>query len=242
MTEVFVVDRAALFGGEWPQGFAPIDPGDAGGFLARASGLGRFEPRAEAERTPAWKQWIPYCVLRCVDGGGRPTGVFRVRRTTGQTESRLHGLWSIGLGGHVEPVDRDPGPAEAIGHESFFCNALRRELDEELELPRAVAELQPRFVGLLNDDATPVGAVHAGLVYVLDLELGLTAAIRAVGVREISKMRGGFGSLVELAKLWQTPSQFESWSQFLIRAGVAGPMGSTVDTVRVDTDAGPDPI
>ena len=107
---------------------------------------------------------------------------------------------------------------------------MRRELDEELELPRAAAELDPRFVGLLNDDATPVGAVHAGLVYVLDLPLPLAAAEEAVRVREISKMRGGFGSLVELANLWQTPGQFESWSQILIQAGIAGPMGSTAAT------------
>ena len=88
---------------------------------------------------------------------------------------------------------------------------------------------QPRLVGLLNDDTTSVGAVHAGLVYVLDLPVDLATARAAVQVREISKMRGGFGPLVELARLWQTPSQFESWSAFLLRAGVAGPMGDSAE-------------
>ncbi|MCR9248480.1 MAG: NUDIX domain-containing protein [bacterium] len=233
MSEVFVVDRAAMFAGRWPQGYQPIAPADRAEFLAQAA-AGRFEPRAVAEETPAWKQWIPYCVIRCVepDPAGEPesppepTGVLLVQRTTGQSEARLHGSWSIGLGGHIEPVDGHGKEAQARP-ESFFLNALRRELEEELVLPADAATVTPQLVGLLNDDATAVGSVHAGLVYVLDLPLPLAAAKASTKVREISKMRGGFGALVELAKLWQTRSQFESWSRFLIHAGVAGPMGDS---------------
>ena len=219
MEQVFVVDRAAFFGGDWPQGFVPLAAPAATDLLARAEAAGRFEPRPKAEQTPAWKQWIPYCVLRCTHNG-LPTGIFHVRRSSGQGETRLHGLLSIGLGGHIEP--RDAAPDRADG--GFFRRALRRELHEELHLDLP-AGAEPRFVGVLNDDATEVGSVHAGLVYVLDLEATVAAANQAVTVREVSKMAGAFGHLAEFDDLWQDPQQFETWSQFLIRAGVPAHKG-----------------
>lgn len=242
MAEVFVVDRSALFGGAWPQGFVPM-PAAATNLLEEAFRRGRFVDRELAERTPAWKQWIPYCLLRCVAAnpkdGSNPSveGIFRVRRSKGQTEARLHGLWSIGLGGHVDPEDGDPedgdpadGPAGAPttpGAESgaaFFARALLRELHEELHLTLPPGTT-PRFLGVLNDDSTPVGQVHAGLVYRLDLPMPLVLAEQSVRVREISKMSGGFGSLVDFRILWQDRAQFETWSQLLVDAGVALPKG-----------------
>lgn len=221
MADVFVVDRRAFFGGDWPQGFTPIAPVDADAFLRRAFGAGRYEARARAEEEPAWKQWIPYCVLRATvtDDDSRVHGVFAVQRTKGQGESRLHGAWSIGIGGHVDAEDRGE-EREGIGASEFFLRALGRELREELAIHGSAPS--PRFVGLLNDDQTPVGTVHAGLVYVWDLVGSLESARSRVAVRETTKMEGGFGSLVEFRKLWQDPAKFESWSQFLIRAGIAG--------------------
>ena len=232
MAEVFVVDRAAFFGGAWPQGFVPLAV-DGAPFLDRARALGRFVDRDTAERTPAWKQWIPYCVIRCaaptaaVPPNPVPEGIFQVQRTRGQSEARLHGLWSIGLGGHVEPEDAVPSPGQTGTAAQFFTRSLWRELREELHIDLA-ATSQPRFLGLLNDDSTAVGQVHAGLVYGLDFAVDLARAAETVRVREISKMRGGFGSLVEFRNLWQDPSRFESWSQFLVQAGVAGPIGASV--------------
>lgn len=235
MAEVFVVDRAALFGGAWPQGFLPLDQAAGSALLEAAWSQGRFVDRETAERTPGWKQWIPYCVLRCTAPDSTDqhnpavVGIFRVRRTKGQSEARLHGLWSIGLGGHVEPVDEAPAEGDPSNPgANFFARSLDRELHEELhlDLPTGVA---PRFVGLLNDDGTAVGQVHAGLVYLLDVPMDLPRAEQAVQVREISKMSGGFGSLVEFLILWQDRQRFETWSQFLVDAGVALPMGTTAN-------------
>ena len=236
MSEVFVVDRAAFFGGAWPQGFAPLAAREAAPFLDRALAAGRFVDREDAERTPDWKQWIPYCVIRArsaepADGGLAPDdaraeliGVFHVQRTTGQGETRLHGARSIGLGGHVEPADVPQLELSRGDGTSFFAAALVRELTEELDCGATAPT--PRFVGLLNDDRTPVGTVHAGLVHVWDLVGDFQQLRQQLRVREISKMNGGFGSLVEFHELWQDSAKFESWSQFLIRAGVAGPMAS----------------
>lgn len=257
--KVFVVDRNAFFGGDWPQGYHRLPEPDA--FLAKAMALGRFVDREQAEANPAWKQWIPYCMLRCGDWSTAAVpstaeddrGVLLVQRTKKGGETRLHESWSIGLGGHIEPIDVAPAskaaPASseaALGHakelqpgvgplgwsqqesgptdaHAFFAAALARELSEELILPGQTPA--PRLLGLINDDSTEVGKVHAGLAYCIDFPAPLRLARETAGIREISKMRGGFTHLVEFAELWQTPSQFESWSQFLIQAEVVGAMG-----------------
>lgn len=212
MEQVFVVNRGDFFAGVWPQGFHPID-GTGAGLLARFQGLGFFVSRAEAESQPAWKQIIPYCVIR------RGEQVFCVQRKRAQTESRLHGLLSIGLGGHINPPE-DAGEAG----QDLFAGGLRRELEEELVIDWP-GEAAVTLLGLLNDDSNAVGQVHVGLVYQLDLparpEPGRTGG--NVRVREISKMSGGFRSLVELRPLWQDPGRFESWSRVLLQAGIAGP-------------------
>jgi predicted NUDIX family phosphoesterase len=225
VSQVFVVDRAEFFAGDWPQGFTALRGADAERLLERAFHCGRFVDRATAERTPAWKQWIPYGALVCGPGPGPGPidGVFTVQRTRGQSEARLHGLFSVGLGGHIEPVD----VAAAAGPQ-FFANALRRELLEELDFG-GLALPPPELIGLINDDSTEVGAVHAGLCYRLALPLPLATARQRVRIAETDKMRGGLTPLAELADLWQTPSQFETWSQLLIRAGVLG-MWSTAGT------------
>lgn len=225
MTQVFVGDRAATFGGDWPQGFLPLRGAAAAAFLDEVAQRGRFVDRAVAEQTPAWKQWIPYCVLRCqTPASAADAGVFTVRRTQGQSEARLHGQWSIGIGGHIEPEDAGSSPDAPVAGAMFFDRALWRELAEELHF-RAGPPAPARFLGLVNDDRTEVGAVHAGLVYAVDVPLPVAAARQAVQVRETSKMHGGFTHLVDFANLWQNPASFESWSQMLVLARIAGPIG-----------------
>ena len=73
---------------------------------------------------------------------------------------------------------------------------------------------------LINDDSTEVGSVHAGLAYLLEVPLPLAQAKERVGIREVSKMRGGFTHLAELRKLWQNPATLESWSRLLMENGI----------------------
>ena len=124
---------------------------------------GFFLRRGDAEEDPTHKQVIPYLVLR--DG----ERWFLMRRTRAGGDARLHDLWSIGVGGHLNPGDGD------------VEGGLRREWAEEV-----VAGFEPAFeaVGLLNDDTTPVGAVHVGIVFIAD------AAGRPVEIRETDKLEG----------------------------------------------------
>jgi predicted NUDIX family phosphoesterase len=164
-----------------------IRPAGAEDLAALIRASGRFLPRADMERDPSWKQVIPYPVLR--DGGDW----FLVRRTKAGTDPRLHDRYSIGVGGHVNPEDG--------GFDGDLALALEREWHEEL-----VVDFVPqfRFVGLLNDDTTPVGQVHLGLVYEGD------AAGRAVAIRETEKLSGAFVPTAEVAAV---ADRLETWSR-----------------------------
>ena len=141
-----------------------------------------FRPRREMERDRSWKQVIPYLILR--DG----PRYFLMRRTKAGGDTRLHDLWTIGVGGHLNPGDGDL----AVG--------LRREWHEEVK-----ASFEPEFelIGLINDDSTEVGSVHVGAVYVAD------ARGREVSIRETEKLAGAFADPGDVAKV---VDQMESWS------------------------------
>ena len=187
--QVYVIPRDHCFGpGPAPQGFRPGGVLDA---LGRARAHARFVPRGAAETDASLKQLIPYAVVR------RGDEVFLLRRLATQSEARLHNLYSIGVGGHVNPPDALDGhdPVEA---------GLRRELHEELVVE---GDIEIRPLGLLNDDATPVGAVHLGIVYEVRAERARCA------VRETDRMEGRFVPLAEAAR---HRAGMETWSQFLL--------------------------
>src|SRR6185312_10009490 len=105
--------------------------------------LAEFRARSEVEDDPGFKQIIPYVIFRAGDA------VFCYTRGKSQGEARLHRLRSIGVGGHVAEDDAE-GSATLDAYEV----ALRRELDEEVEI-RSDGII--RRVGLINDDSNPVG-------------------------------------------------------------------------------------
>jgi len=176
---VFVLPRAAL-------------PDAAGWYGLRTTGLaafvagverdGCYRPRSTMEGDPSFKQLIPYLVLR--DG----SRYFLMQRTRAGGDARLHGRYSIGVGGHLNPGD------------GGLVGGLRREWDEEL-----VAGFVPpfRLVALLNDDSTAVGAVHLGAVYIAD------ADGRPVAIRETDKLTGDF---VEPDAVDAVRDRLETWS------------------------------
>lgn len=162
--------------------------------VARA---GRWMDRPSAETDPNHKQLIPYVVVR--DG----PQAFLMERTAAGGDARLHHRATIGVGGHVNPVDDSQDP---------IATGLRREWDEEI-----AADWDPEFrlIGLLNDDRNPVGSVHLGLVYEVD------AAGRPFSVREHDKLSGRLASAAEIRAAWD---RMESWSQLVVRA-LWGPPG-----------------
>jgi len=119
-----------------------------------------FLERSVAEVSPAYRQIIPYVVIR------NDHHYFVLKRTPKQTEARLHHKLSLGIGGHVNP-----------GHS--LLEGLQKELDEEVHI---ATTYDMEFIGIINDDTTDVGRVHLGAAYLLDV------TSREVTVKETEKM------------------------------------------------------
>ena len=196
MTErVLVLPRDQVPGGCDFSGLRRTDAAALDELRAAVAGHARFLDRPVAEVSPAWKQLIPYVVVR---DGDR---VFLMERTDAGGDPRLHRKASIGVGGHLNPVDEGEDPL-GVG--------LQREWREEL-----LAEWEPGFelVGLLNDDSNPVGSVHLGVVFEVE------AGGRPVAVRETAKLSGRFVAPDEVVAAW---GRLETWSQ-LVAAELLAP-------------------
>jgi predicted NUDIX family phosphoesterase len=205
---VYVVPRAAVLG---DAGWYGLRTDGIDSFVAALERSGRFEPRRLLEVDPAYKQVIPYLVLR---DGDR---FFLMQRTTAGADPRLHGRFSIGVGGHLNPGDGD------------LLGGLRREWSEEL-----VADFVPEFrlVALLNDDTTEVGAVHLGAVYVAD------AKGRPVAIRETDKLTGRFEAVADVAGV---VDRMETWSRLVFEFLLANePVATAIRAASTSmSEAGP---
>jgi len=200
MEFVYVVNRTALFDLAYPHGFVGRRPPEGQptleSYLERATRHGYFVERAHAEQNSDQKQLIPYTLVLHDDR------IFVVRRKPGGGEERLHGKRSVGIGGHINPVDAAANRSELV------FTAARRELDEELVLSTDYS-LTP--VGVINDDANPVGSVHFGVVLVARLESA------AAEVREHDMLEGAFLRIGEAVALSKEPdANFETWSSLIL--------------------------
>ena len=160
-------------------------------------GVPRFIPRPQAEADPGYKQIIPYVIMSC---DGKYLSYVRGRRAG---EARLTGLRSIGIGGHINPIDADNSSLFAYLYENYLT-AVQREVAEEVSVEAGHSD---KIVALLNDDSTEVGSVHLGIVHhwVLDSP--------SVSRREQVITQMAFMSPAELRKV---KDSMETWSQLCL--------------------------
>lgn len=152
-----------------------------------------FIDREDAENDPNYKQIIPYVALVCGDK------VFTTQRLNKGTEERLHGLLSIGIGGHINKGDLETA-ADPL------AEGMLRELGEEVYI-KEPGEMIP--IGLINDDSNEVGSVHLGLFY--KMKVG-----KDVEVIEKEKLLGKWFSISELKK--SEEGRMETWAEIGIQA------------------------
>jgi predicted NUDIX family phosphoesterase len=189
--DVLIVPRAELFRPGAVHGFSP---NRVEAFLDIISHHSAFRPRALVEDDPSLKQIIPYLIVR------HHEQLFLFQRLGAGGEARLHGKYSIGVGGHINRSDVD-GAADVV------AEGLRRELEEELVLE---GPWSARLVGVLNDDSNAVGRVHFGLVHVVEV------AYATVKVRESKTLTGYLADTTEIRVLRDS---METWSQLILDAG-----------------------
>src|ERR1700690_714090 len=153
-----------------------------------------FQPRAQAETNPNFKQIIPYVVV--TDG----KSILHYVRGKKAGEQRLVAKGSIGIGGHINDEDHT---LFAVGLQAFQ-EAVKREVCEELAIQGA---FDARPVGLINDDSTGVGRVHFGIVHVLFC----TPEKEKKNEQVITQVE-----FVPLEQLKARREQMETWSQLCL--------------------------
>ena len=161
-----------------------------------APGVPRFIPRPQAEKDPSYKQLIPYVIMTCK---GQYLSYVRGKRAG---ETRLVAKRSIGIGGHINPVDWTLFSADPY---KIYLEAVQREVAEEVSVE---AKYKDKVVALLNDDSNEVGRVHLGIVHLWTLDEP------KVERREQMITQMGFMTLPELQEVRDT---METWSQICFK-------------------------
>ena len=119
---------------------------------------GFFMDRKTAENSPQFKQIIPYMVLKSEDGD------YLTYQRQG-SEDRLTNKYSIGLGGHINPIDQEG----CTFRSQMVWNNMARELTEELRMEGfSASDLLDDITdwsGVLYVKGSDVNTVHLGVVY-----------------------------------------------------------------------------
>ena len=168
--------------------------------------------RSEAEQNTLYKQLIPYVLILCNDR------ILRYRRGKGGQETRLHGLFSVGIGGHIADEDDNLFSAHRGYHDG-----MRRELKEEVDIEAS----NETAVAVINDDSTEVGFVHFGVVHVLHV------ASEAIVGRRSGILAPEFVSIAQATK---DLSAYETWSRFCLEN--LDPLLSRAASTRVNEPEG----
>ena len=152
-----------------------------------------FMDRGAAEDDPSHKQLIPYALFH-------HNGKFlNYQRGKSGGEARLHAKRSLGIGGHINPIDTRE---DHLGIDTYMAG-VEREIDEELKINGSYTQ---KIVAILNDDSNEVGKVHLGVVHLFELDTD------DVQPNEDAIADLKFSSIEELQG--EMHDSLESWSQF----------------------------
>lgn len=189
MENILVVERKNLLSIMSPEGIikVPLDR-----ILKKIKKYGFYKGRDFVEKDPNLKQIIPYLLLK------KDNFIFTYKRMPGGGEERLHNLISIGVGGHMREMSQDV-------EENLYKN-LKRELEEEMVIE---TNYKMEFLGVLNEDFTPVCQVHLGLVFLIVPEEKSN-----VYVKEKRELEGKWMEVEEVEKLYE---DMEIWSKILFK-------------------------
>jgi predicted NUDIX family phosphoesterase len=152
--------------------------------------------RRDAEQNKRYKQLIPYVIIVKKDR------VLRYQRGLKGGENRLHGLRSIGIGGHISEEDNGLFSQSTLG----YYEGMRREVKEEVNIDVG----DETAVALINDDSTDVGSVHFGVVHVVKVTDDTIARPR--------KGKEGVATplFTPVADAVKDLAAYESWSRFCL--------------------------
>ncbi len=152
----------------------------------------KFVDRESAENNPNYKQIISQNIIKLKDK------YFLMKKLKKSKESRLHGFYYLGAGGHIDVMDSNDEKGDVI------FKGMWRELMEELKIATEDFKLK----GIINIDESPVDKEHIGLVYMTKAEND------DVEVKETEKMEGRFSTVSEIEKVYE---ELDTWSKFIFK-------------------------
>ena len=154
VAETVLCIKRSLLPKSWVQQRSVV-PMDLKKFINHCTAAGYdFIDRPKTEKDPSYKQIIPYILLQTRDL--KMTAIYNRQGS----EKRLHDLYSIGIGGHINPIDME---LKNASFEQVMVAGMERELSEELsKIPDSD---QPVFMGVISEEITDVGKVHLGAVF-----------------------------------------------------------------------------
>jgi predicted NUDIX family phosphoesterase len=169
-------------------------PSKTGMIPAEIASHAKYLKRYIAEEDESYRQLIPYVIIkRTVE---TKSEFLLFKRLSTQDEKRLHNLFSLGAGGHINPCDDEM--------ENPLITGLHRELREELFLPDNIELV---FKGWIYSTIDPVSRVHVGMVFLLNLSQG------DAGIRENDKMTSEW---CDIGELWTRYDLMEGWSRIIM--------------------------
>ncbi len=185
--QILVVKRELLFEAQVTHGMVPMNSFDD--YVKKIDEHKEFLWRSKMEEDPAYKQIIPYMIF---SHAGK---YFLMRRRHDGNAKELRNKYTLGIGGHLRQED--------MGEGFTVAEWGAREFEEEVRYEGAYS-LEP--LGLLNDEASLIGRVHAGFAFILHAESD------QVSIR--SEFKEGF--MLSLDECMKYYDSMELWSQFVI--------------------------
>ena len=191
--EVFIVPYS--FTEKISDGFSIMDEKSFDAFAKNVMPHGKFLLRSDAEENITFQQIIPYVLVTDLTG----ERFFVTRRIRG--EKRLIGNLSLGIGGHINPVD----DVQHGDYREMIFHGLQREVIEETSALRYAHGFN--IYGTARDlgSSTPD---HIGLVFKMPVE-----ETAKVEVREKDTLEPAWMTKKELIRNYE---KFESWAKMII--------------------------
>lgn len=160
-----------------------------------------FGPRRYLEETAAWRQLIPYMVIRQDDK-------FLVyRRGDDIEEERLRGAYALGFGGHIDLPDARFNEMDELSLYQTLAQGFEREAMEEVGMIVQTSAVD--CMGLIVAKEPMVSKVHLGLVLVVP-------AIGTVVSQEISQTHLEWMTCDQIEAI--PADKQEGWTQVLAPA------------------------
>jgi len=149
-----------------------------------------FMKRGHAEEDPSHLQVIAFIIVKKADK------IFVIQKLDGTGDKREIGLYSLAVGGHINPID---------GGENTLIDGAAREFKEEVAYSK---DFNGKLVGFVNSEVDVFNKVHFGAIFVQEVDEEVD-----VHPNESHKQRGEW---MDINRLKEVYSQFGPWSQNLI--------------------------